>query len=181
MKRNLLLLFGGLVVGSLLGFMILWNGSNSPVNLPVSDKNPLEIKNVIREVSFVTTSGQTITIEDLRGKPVMINFWATWCPPCREEMPLIESVYEQNSSRLNMIGVSVDQSSQDVSRFIDKENITFPIVIDNDQMNLQRKFGVQGFPTTYFINSEGELIATHVGLLEPEMIGDYLKMVGLER
>lgn len=114
-------------------------------------------------------TNQTVTLSLLRGKPVWINFWATWCPPCREEMPEMQQLYEQHKAQgLVILGVDVQEKKGDVLKFIDEGKFTWPFVIDADG-KLTDRYLIVGMPSHYFVDRHGIIRAVHVGGLENMM------------
>lgn len=109
--------------------------------------------------------GGEITLSDLRGKPVIINFWATWCGPCREEMPAIEKIYRDYRD-LGLVVIGLNLTSQDteqaVTAFIQEFGLTFPIALDRNA-SVSRRYQLKGLPTTYFIDSQGVIQSVVVG------------------
>jgi cytochrome c biogenesis protein CcmG, thiol:disulfide interchange protein DsbE len=109
--------------------------------------------------------GGEITLSDLRGKPVVLNIWATWCPPCREEMPAIEKVY-RSYKELGLVVIGLNLTSQDseqaISDFVQELGLTFPIALDRDG-SVGNRYRPPGLPTTYFIDSQGVIQSVVVG------------------
>ena len=99
--------------------------------------------------------GETVSLSDLRGKPVMLNFWATWCPPCREEMPFIQQVYEQWSDKgLVVLAINLGESSAKVKEFMQSYGLSFPVLLDTKE-DVAQKYNIRGIPTTVFIDKNG--------------------------
>ncbi len=119
-----------------------------------------------------TVDGVAINLRDYTGKFVLLNFWATWCLPCREEMPAMSNLYDQLADvGLEVIGIHVGPSLKDVKKFLEKVPVNFTILIDKD-MSLVN-WGVHGLPTTFLINSNGKLIYQAIGERQwdsPEMV-----------
>lgn len=116
--------------------------------------------------------GDTVALADLRGKPVLLNVWATWCIPCREEMPDLQAIQDEFASRgLEVVGVSVDQlhAAGDISRFLTDYNIGFMILHD-PQARVGRVFRTVGVPETFLIGADGVLLARWFGPIEPEQV-----------
>jgi len=105
------------------------------------------------------------TLSDYRGQVVMINFWATWCPPCREEMPAIQAVFEDYKEQ-GFIVLAVNTTFQDneleVNDFVLEYNLTFPILLDRSG-EVSRQYQLRGLPSTYFIDRKGVIQAVVVG------------------
>lgn len=110
-----------------------------------------------------TLDGEVIRLSDLQGEKVMLNFWASWCPPCKEEMPEIQKFYETYQDEINIIAVNFNEKDEKVIEFLDEHGYTFPIPLDPGG-DVGNEYGVLTLPTTYFINSEGVIQEPrHVG------------------
>ncbi|MGB7220252.1 MAG: redoxin domain-containing protein [Vicinamibacterales bacterium] len=111
--------------------------------------------------------GQTITAASLRGKVTIVNFWATWCPPCRAEIPDLIALQEKYRGQLLVIGISQDEETADfVKQFALAQHINYPIVMSTPE--LEKVFpGVYALPTSFIIDREGLVVQKHVGLLDP--------------
>lgn len=125
-------------------------------------KEPIPLPN--REV--IERNGAKTTFNSFRGKVTLLNFWATWCPPCRKEMPSIQRLHElMKGTEFSIAAVSVGETAKDVKAFIDKEGFSFPIYID-ESGSLGGEFASQGIPSTYIVNKEGFIVAGTVGSRE---------------
>ncbi|MBU4225323.1 MAG: TlpA family protein disulfide reductase [Chloroflexi bacterium] len=109
--------------------------------------------------------GGQITLSELRGQPVVLNLWATWCGPCREEMPTIEKVYRDYKD-LGLVVIGLNLTSQDseqaVAAFVQELGLTFPIALDRDG-SVSNRYQLLGLPTTFFIDREGVIRSVVVG------------------
>jgi thiol-disulfide isomerase/thioredoxin len=109
--------------------------------------------------------GRTIASKDLRGKVVLVNFWATWCPPCRAEIPDLIKLQDKYRDRLLVIGVSEDEGGVDeVKAFVAQNRMNYPIVMTTPALAAIFR-GVSALPTTFVLDREGRLAQRHVGLL----------------
>ena len=103
-------------------------------------------------------SGRKISSEELKGKVVFVNFWATWCPPCREEIPSVEALYKAagGNSNFKMITILYKDSYEGGTSFLKQNGLTFPVYMDSADISA-RNFGVTGVPETYIIDKKGTL------------------------
>ena len=129
-------------------------------------KNP----RAIPELTMVTLDGRTITNKDLAGKVVIFNFWATWCPPCRAEIPDLVKLQDQYKDQLIVIGVSSDEGpTAVVSRFAADYKINYPIVMETEELRAAFP-GVFALPTTFVVGPELKMMVKHVGQIRPAQI-----------
>jgi len=118
-------------------------------------------------------AGETVKLSDYQGKKVILNFWATWCPPCKEEMPAMEKFYQKAGDDVEILAVNIDPQ-YDVKGFANKMGITFPILLDkNDKVN--STYSVMTIPTTYFINEEGLITNKYLTSMTVELMEQYIK------
>ena len=113
----------------------------------------------------VTADGKPVSLEDLRGRPVLLNVWATWCHPCREELPDLQRLHETHSAQgLRIVGVSVDEAGQEASvqRFAREHGVTYDLWLDPGE-RVASAFATVGVPTTVLIAPDGTLLWRHVG------------------
>jgi peroxiredoxin len=110
-----------------------------------------------------TVEGRPIDSESLRGKVVLVNFWATWCGPCKEEMPALQRL-KQTFSRENfeLLAVTTDQQPENIRKFMHALNLDFPILMDETK-DVSAAFGIRGLPTTFVIGKNGLLLGRAVG------------------
>jgi thiol-disulfide isomerase/thioredoxin len=128
-------------------------------------KNPSPVP----DFSARDLDGNTIKTADWPGKVTILTFWATWCPPCREEIPELIALQKQYASQLRIVGISMDDGSpEEVRRFAKKVGINYPIVMATDE--IVAKFGsVPGLPTSFVIDREAKIVQKHVGLYPPSV------------
>ena len=119
------------------------------------------------EYAARTLDGDTVSLAELRGQAVLLNVWATWCPPCRKEMPDLQALHEELGPRgLNVVGVSIDAAGADeiVREFLDEYGITYTILRDSDE-RVSSAFPAQGVPITVLIDPKGTIVWRHLGPL----------------
>jgi len=111
-----------------------------------------------------TLGGNSVKLSDHRGKVVFLNIWATWCPPCRDEMPSMEALYQRLKGRqFEMLAVSIDQKREEiVSPFVSKYGLTFPVLLDPDRKTYEL-YGLTGIPETFIIDKKGVIVFKVVG------------------
>jgi len=120
------------------------------------------------------TNGKTHTLAGYKGKWVLVNYWATWCPPCLEEIPDLIALHENKKNNLVVIGVAMDyRNAKQVTDFADGLLVDYPIVLGNPQV-VSQIGPAQGLPTTYLYNPEGKMVAQQVGLITRAAVESYL-------
>jgi peroxiredoxin len=145
----------------------------SPVALGLGQPGP--------DFALKDLQGQTVTLMSEIGHPILVNFWATWCEPCRIEMPVIENRYrEYKASGFRVLAIDFDEPAADVESFQEKLGLTFPVLLDPGG-KVQSLYKVRGYPTSYFINPAGEVAAVHIGLMSDAQLDAYLAQLGLKQ
>jgi len=126
------------------------------------------------DFKLTDTQGQTHTLSGYKGKWVLVNYWATWCPPCLEEIPDLIALHNNKKNNLVVIGIAMDyRNPKDVIDFADSMLVDYPIVLGNREM--VRQIGpVQGLPTTYLFNPDGKMVAQQVGAITRQMVEAYI-------
>ena len=154
----------GLVAAGLVG------GAIYGIVAPASDER-VDEGGPAPEFALGSLSGDTLSSRQLRGHPVVLNFWASWCAPCREEAPLLEAKWrEYREQGVRFVGVNIRDHESDARRFVERYGLSFPMLRDPDQV-LAGELGVGlGLPQTFFITADWRLIAT--------VSGDELSRVG---
>jgi peroxiredoxin len=115
------------------------------------------------DFTLATHGGGKVRMTEQRGKVVMINFWATWCPPCLEEMPAMERLYRrQKETGFTLIAVSVDADPKKVAPFVTEHKLTFPIGLD-PRMEMANTYGVRALPSSFIVARDGKLAALAIG------------------
>ena len=134
-----------MLISALIVFAGCVGGSTS--DLSIGSKAP--------DFELYDLEGTIHKLSDFKGTPVLLNFWATWCGPCRSEIPHLEEVYEEWKDKdLTFFAVNVGEGSSDVTSFMDYYGFNMPVLLDNAK-TVSRKYGVSGIPTTYFIDEDG--------------------------
>jgi len=159
---------GGYAAGALLTVAVLGTGTVRPGERPPN-------------FSLVDLEGNPVQLADLRGRAVVLNFWATWCPPCRREMPLLDAFHREFASRgLTVVGLDVGEPLGVVKPFVRSMGVDYPIWLDgpdsgrgsDSTVAVHQRFGGVGLPTTAFIDRDGVVRDTHVGELNRAILED---------
>ena len=130
------------------------------------------------EFSLTNTAGEEVSLSDYRGQVVLINFWATWCPPCLQEMPGIDARHEQYPNDLVVLAVNDDESQDQVSAFREEFELSFEPLLDPGGRT-GALYQVRAFPTSLFVNEHGIIQFVHIGLMTESQLDDYLGKMGL--
>jgi peroxiredoxin len=147
---------------------ILWTVVSrvpSAVGAPISSSPSPREGFLAPDFTLDTLDGKKVTLSELRGKIVIINLWATWCPPCRAEMPALENAYEQyKDSEVIILGLNVtnQDSERDIPTFVKEFGLTFPILLDRDG-SVSTLYQLKALPTSYFVNREGIIRTVVIG------------------
>jgi peroxiredoxin len=139
--------------------------TTTPTSEPVPEANEgFNVGDRAIDFRLESLDGETVVLSDLRGSPVILNFWATWCGPCRLEMPFIQEVYEDKAwaDRLVIMSVNVGEESSQVARFMEQNGLSYDVVLDKDT-RVAQNYNIRGIPTTLFINKNGIIEGVKVG------------------
>lgn len=147
-------------------------GSNAPEDANTTTPAP--------DFTMTDASGKTVSLADFKGKPILLNFWASWCGPCQSEMPAMQAAYEQYGSEIeflivNMTGMS-GETQETASQFIKENGYTFPVYYDQSS-SAQAAYGVSAVPQTYLIDPEGNIIGAAMGALDTASIEQGIQML----
>ncbi|RII31848.1 TlpA family protein disulfide reductase [Clostridium chromiireducens] len=146
------------------------NESTKPIGI-----NPSVTKTKAIDFTLKDLDGNEVSLSSLKGKKVFLNFWATWCPPCKAEMPEIEKLYQETKdSDLVILAVDIGENLNTVKPFIDENKYNFKVLLDSDQ-SVATQYGISSIPTSYFIDTDGNIISKHVGGMNIEQMKAYIK------
>jgi len=136
-----------------------------------SDQGP-QIGNLAPDFQLYNLEGQTVSLSDLRGKPMLINFWATRCPACVSEMPYIQAVYDEWSDKgLVVLAISIGESHSQVENFMESQGLSLPVLLDTKQ-DIAQKYNIQYIPTTFFIDKDS--------IIQDKIIGPFQNKTQIE-
>jgi len=183
-RQNLQLIGSGLLIGVGIGVLFIfgvfgdglsnWGKSDLegyPPQVP-------ELGSSAPTFELISLSGEQISLEQYKGQAVLINFWATWCGPCRLEMPLLQEYQAEYDSEMVVLAVNVGESPQDVQGFVDEMGFDLTVLMDETN-SVEALYQVRGLPSTFFIRKDGIIQFLHIGMLtEGQLIG-YLDEIGV--
>lgn len=173
-------LLGALVLGVLAftGVVPLFGNATSSDEAPAQPlRAQLESGTMAPDVALTDLKGGAVHLADFHGKVVAMNFWATWCGPCIQEMPMFQE-YQDRYPELVVLGVNAEESAEIVTDFTDKLQVNYPLVLDVGA-KMAREFRVNFLPTTIFVDQNGEVRFRHYGIIAPEQMDYYLETLGL--
>jgi len=162
------------MIATLTLLILILNAGDVPIF-----SSPIGRGEIAPDFTLLSLDGQPFSLEAMRGKPILINFWATWCDPCQEEMPLLESTGAKHDAGLVLIGINQGDKEADVKEFVEKEKITFSILLD-EKTKVGDLYGVSGYPTSIFIDKNGIIQAIYLGELTPAQLEQNLELIGIE-
>lgn len=148
--------------------------------------NGLGLEDQIREpqpasdFKVFDAKGNEVVLSDFFGKPIFLNFWASWCPPCKAEMPYFEQAYREFGDEITFLMVDLVDGGRETQEkgeeFIKEAGYTFPVYFDNE-LNATMTYSVYSLPATYLIDAEGYIVYSHLGMMDEEMVADAIKML----
>lgn len=183
MKKNMIVIF--LLLG-----LVVYGGydyysksvsdvENASVSERVEDKSVSILETGIQkgqiapDFTLYDLNGNPVKLSELKGKKVLINFWATWCPPCRAEMPQMQKFYEDyKSESVAIVGVNLtptEENTESIQSFVGEHKLTFPIVLDPEG-DVMQKYQIAAYPTTYLLDSTGVIRGKFQGAINYELM-----------
>jgi peroxiredoxin len=165
MYRQFLHKFGCVVlVCTLCSMMLACDKGESP---DASARAKVSIGEAAPDFTLKNIQGEDVTLSDLRGQVVLVNFWATWCPPCRQEMPSMEKLYQHlQDQEFEMLAINVEENGPEaVASFLKDQSHSFPILFDT-QAKAQRLYNVSKYPETFVVDRNGIVVEHVVGAID---------------
>ncbi len=178
-KKQRSWLYTGFFIGVILLMFVINNSGSEPEQGPYPPNYvPATQKSSVKAADFSlsTSDGKTLKLSDLKGKVVILDFWATWCPPCRKGIPdLIDLKKRYGTKGVEIVGISVDQETKpDVVPFIKDYGINYPVVYADNGIVINYG-GIRAIPTTFVIDREGKIVASYEGLVSKLTYENHIK------
>ena len=146
----------------------------SVVLILVSCSSPVpQVGKQAPDFQLPSLEGQSVSLSDFQGKPILLNFWATWCGPCRQEMPLLQAIFEEQSDNgLVMLAINIGEPAPAVNNFMRNGNYSFPVLLDTER-DVAQDYNIRAIPTTFFIDEDG--------VIQEIKVGAFLNMIELRK
>jgi peroxiredoxin len=174
---SLVLLAGGLLLVAGAAYLIL---RQSSLQTSVSTV-PIRVRFPAPELSLSDTQGSLRSLADYRGQVILVNLWATWCPPCKEEMPTLQAFYDRyKDSGFVIIAINDGDPAPDVVRFVDDYRLTFPVWLDPTYTATEEAFHTLNLPSSFVIDRDGTIQLTWVGGISMKMLEAYVTPMIME-
>lgn len=183
-RSSLYLMAAGLLIGVGVGVLLIFalradgntgqsgsmNSSSSPVVPGIGSPAP--------DFELLSVDGEPVKLSDFEGKPVLVNFWATWCGPCRLEMPIFQKYHNNYGDKFTILAINAGESIEDVSSFASEQELDLPILLDRTG-EVEDLFKVRGLPSTFFIDEEGDIQFLHLGAVTESQLQGYMDELGV--
>lgn len=177
----LLITAAGILLAAVALFGILIGRANNTAGqLPgsgvVESGDPM-VGQPIPDFELPVLGGGTIQMSDLKGRPVLINYWTTWCPPCKEELPLLQERHDKYPD-LVVLAIDTDEEEPVVRDYIEQHGYTFTVLLDFD-WSVERLLGVHAYPTSIFVDANGIVRARYIGGMSAKVLDENLALIGV--
>ncbi|MBU2535338.1 MAG: TlpA disulfide reductase family protein [Chloroflexota bacterium] len=159
MKKVLMIVVSLLIPALLLSSVLLTGCASSG---PATEYGP-EVGKLAPDFKLIGLDKQEVSLSGLRGKPVLLNFWATWCGPCRIEMPFLQEIYEEWTGKgLVVLAVNVQENPTTVKKFVENAGLTFPVLLSPGN-DVPLAYNIRGIPATFLIDADGVIRDIKIG------------------
>jgi cytochrome c biogenesis protein CcmG/thiol:disulfide interchange protein DsbE len=186
---GLVILAGGLLAGLLAGLLVfaglpgqwLWSRpAGVATGGPTAAPAPAPVAGApAPDFTLSSLAGQPVKLSALKGQVVLINFWATWCGPCKEEMPAIQQAYDARKGQgFTVLAVNLNEPAGDVQGYINNLKLNFPVLLDAGDA-VSTLYRVRGYPTSFFIDRNGTVAVEHVGMMSDAQLAANLASLGI--
>lgn len=152
------------------------NKTEKDKNTEQNSDEPEISANAAPDVEFYNSNGNSVMLSSFYNKPVVLNFWATWCGPCKSEMPGFNRLYEKYKDKVNFVMLNVSDSEKTVADFLDENGYNFPVYFDKTQI-ASYTYGASSIPLTFVLHKGGEVYGYQIGVLREEALEGVIKTV----
>lgn len=156
-KKISIFLIAALIVGGL-SFLFLQSPGNAVVSAEVGTETDMQAP----DFTLTNMNDQEVNLSDYRGQKVFLNFWASWCPPCRQEMPDMQKLHAEYGDEVVILAVNIGENKSTAANFMMENDLNFPVLLDTDKSTAQN-YLVRGIPTSYFLDEDGIITDKVVG------------------
>jgi cytochrome c biogenesis protein CcmG/thiol:disulfide interchange protein DsbE len=188
-RVGFLILGGGLLAGLVAGLLIFvglpgqWLGARAApaaTSGPLATSAPAPVAGApAPDFTLSDLAGRPVKLSALKGQVVLINFWATWCIPCKQEMPAIQQAYQARTGKgFTVLAVNLNEPAGDVQAYIDNLKLSFPVLLDAGDV-VNTLYRVRGYPTSFFVDRAGVVAVEHVGMMTDSQLAENLARLGL--
>ncbi len=179
-RFTLLILGGGLLMGLALGAVVFFGLPNftAPTDTTTISSTPAPITGApAPDFTLTDISGTKVRLGDLQGKPVVLNYWATWCVPCKDEMPAIEAAYQEHKDKgLRVLAINADEGLSEVTSFVKSLDLTFDVLMDPG-LTVNEAYRVRAYPTSFFVGRDGTIVAMQIGVMTEAQLAENLDKI----
>lgn len=142
-----------------------------------SDDSPVRVGDIAPNFTLTNLEGEEVSLSDYQGKGVFLNFWASYCEPCKREMPAMEAEYQaMKTEGIEILAINIAESNVAINSFKNRYGFTYPILLDRDR-SVTNRYGVIPIPTSFFINQEGIVVSKFTGEMSREQIKEQLMLI----
>lgn len=168
----------GLILIAVSGYSILRNAS-APSDLSAV---PVQVNYAAPELTLTDIRGVSRSLSDYRGKVTLVNLWATWCPPCKEEMPALQTYYEKHKEEgFTIIAINDGETAADVIRFVNDYQLTFPVWLDATYIATEQAFKTLNLPSSFVIDRHGTIRLRWIGAVDGKTLEKYVTPIIKEK
>lgn len=179
-RATLLILGGGLGLGLLIGAVVFFGlpSFSAPAGTPAVASEAAPITGApAPDFTLNNLKGQSITLSSFSGRPVLINYWATWCIPCKDEMPAIEAAYQKHKSEgLVVLAVDADEGLPEVTAFVESLGLTFEVLMDPG-LTVSDLYRVRAYPSSFFVGRDGVIATLQIGTMSEAQLAENLAKI----